>query len=50
MLIKVRSRFLQWVAEREALRFLESLEDHHLQDMGISRSSIRAAVRLGLAA
>lgn len=38
-------RLRRWRIEKRAIRHLESLEDHRLDDIGIERSQITAAVR-----
>jgi uncharacterized protein YjiS (DUF1127 family) len=44
-LFYARLRLHRWCVEKRAIRHLESLDDHRLDDLGIERSQIRAAVR-----
>ena len=45
VLLNLRLRLQRWSEERRAIRHLESLEDHRLDDIGIDRPEIPAAVR-----
>lgn len=39
------SRYMTWQARRASLRILRALDDHMLQDIGLTRGDIDAAVR-----
>jgi uncharacterized protein YjiS (DUF1127 family) len=42
--MNIRSKIKNYVENRRAVRELQSLSDHALSDIGISRSQIRTAV------
>ncbi len=44
---EVRSSFGRYLAYREAIRQLSSLDDHQLQDIGVDRGRIQDLVRRG---
>ncbi|AHK43011.1 MULTISPECIES: DUF1127 domain-containing protein [Sinorhizobium/Ensifer group] len=42
--MKIRQKIVEYAKMRRAIRELNSLDDHALSDIGISRSQIQAAV------
>lgn len=42
--MKIRERIKKYAEQRRAMRELNVLDDHALQDVGLKRSEIRAAV------
>ncbi|MFF0952791.1 DUF1127 domain-containing protein [Rhizobium leguminosarum] len=43
--MNIRAKIKNFTEQRKAIRALQSLDDHALRDMGISRSQINHAVR-----
>lgn len=44
MKMKFRERVKKFAAERRAIRELNALDDHALQDVGLQRNEIRSAI------
>ncbi|QRM54415.1 DUF1127 domain-containing protein [Sinorhizobium sp. BG8] len=42
--MNIRQKIVEYAKLRKAVRELQSMDDHVLSDLGISRSQIRAAV------
>jgi uncharacterized protein YjiS (DUF1127 family) len=43
--MNIRARIKNFTEQRKAIRALQSLDDHALRDVGVSRSQINNAVR-----
>jgi uncharacterized protein YjiS (DUF1127 family) len=43
----ISEMFINWQRQREAVRELSKLSEHELNDLGISRGEIEAAVKAG---
>ncbi len=43
--MNIRAKIKNFTKQRRAIRALQSLDDHALRDVGISRSQISSAVR-----
>ena len=44
-LVNAFQSYIRWTAQRKAIRQLRSLDDHMLQDIGVTRGDIEHVVR-----